>query len=632
MAYFIRLNIEPTNLTTIPYHLLSSIVSVQMQLNPTTMREKPGRWYIGDPFECKDYMKSNGTTSKEAAGATAARSKSADSRWKTMNKNIGNVVVKSLPNFNRAEAKNSTTTESKVIIEDQSKKKRKKRKKNEAEEEMPQIEDPFVKAMKEKEKRQKVKIASQDARKKTLWRHIAWLVILFAFSLFGGVIFSAIEGGHETTLLIKKFEHDKDIYERRNLYQQQLFQRLQQIREDNTTVRGKSLADYRNEQSQMALEWYEQKLGLHVEIPQMRETKWNLWGGVYYSASLYTTIGYGNFHPETKSGRIISMLYACVGIPLVFTILLDWGFLYFGWIEYAWNRFNENFCQKSLQREMQRRVKRERIRKVGSELSLSSTAPLLHRTTTQLSNPTQHIESIHPLTPLEVDVPVSEQVQTVPIKAAAIFFFLWIVISAFIVRLWEYEWTYFTAFYFFFTSLTTIGLGDVVTKTPNFIIFNLAMTLVGLSVVGLCAAIVQAKVKLVFDRMMRSIEAQYRIRQVDPHVATMSIVEDEEEGVKRLIQSQSLEDRIIFLFVDEHKKSMLKEKWKQRSNMINRITQTYPSRADKYVQTGQRVYDQPRGSDDDYSADEDEEEFEYDEQGNKVIPPPVRRYIYTVFD
>lgn len=581
-------------------------------------------------------MKSNGAAKKDEKVAVAGRSKSADSKWKErMNRGIGN-MSKSLPSFNKNATNADKVSDTKVVvIEDESKKKKKKKKKdkNLDAEEIPQQEDPEVLAAKEKEKQAKVMIANQDARNKTMWRHMAWLIILFAFSLFGGVIFSAIEGGYETTQLIKKFEHEKDVYERRKIYQEQLFQRLREIEQDNTNPRGRNSSReyFKLEQSRHALEWYEQKMGVMIMEPQMKETKWNLWGGVYYSASLYTTIGYGNFHPLTRSGRIISMMYACVGIPLVFTILLDWGFLYFTWIEYGWNRFNENFCQKSLQRDMQRRIRRERIRRVGSELSLSSTAPLLHRTTTQLSNPVQHIESNHPLTPLDVDVPMGEQVQTVPIKSAVIFFFLWIMISAFIVRLWEYEWTYFTAFYFFFTSLTTIGLGDVVTKTPNFIIFNLAMTLVGLSVVGLCVAIVQAKVKLVFDRMLRSIDAQYRIRQVDPHVATMSIVEDEEEGVKRLIQSQSLEDRIIFLFVDEHKKTMLKERWKQKSSMVNRITQTYPSKADKYVQTGQRVYDQHTGSDEDLS-DEDEEGAEYDELGNKIVLPPVRRYIYTVFD
>ena len=85
-------------------------------------------------------------------------------------------------------------------------------------------------------------------------------------------------------------------------------------------------------------------------------------------------LGYGNFHPKTTSGRIVSMLYAFIGIPLVFTILLEWGFLYFTWIEYGWNWMNQRFCQKlvlsfinlpkhnyrSLQRRADRRFQRER--------------------------------------------------------------------------------------------------------------------------------------------------------------------------------------------------------------------------------------------------------------------------------
>ncbi|CAJ0589955.1 unnamed protein product [Cylicocyclus nassatus] len=90
--------------------------------------------------------------------------------------------------------------------------------------------------------------------------------------------------------------------------------------------------------------------------------------------------------------------------------------------------------------------------------------------------------------------------------------------------------------------------------------------------------------------------------------------------------------------MDEHKKSMLSDRWKSRSGMTNRITQTYPSRADKYVQTGNRVYDQPgtQEDDDEYDdedeSEEDEEGVEYDEAGNRIVPPSTKRYIYTVFD
>ena len=43
--------------------------------------------------------------------------------------------------------------------------------------------------------RPKIVINQEDKRKKTLWRHVTWLAILFAYSLLGGLIFSAIEGG-----------------------------------------------------------------------------------------------------------------------------------------------------------------------------------------------------------------------------------------------------------------------------------------------------------------------------------------------------------------------------------------------------------------------------------------------------
>ncbi|EYC31974.1 hypothetical protein Y032_0003g1337 [Ancylostoma ceylanicum] len=496
------------------------------------------------------------------------RSKSADSRWNAVGKGLSNAVSRSLPTMNKKVDVNGAAGKGGNVGNATTEKKKRRRRKKPEEEQFVAPEPP----------KPRIVITKEDKRNKTLWRHIIWLIVLFVYSLLGGLIFSAIEGGNDRSYLIAQYKRNMDIFERRRSYQEQLFKRFRDIEYDKSITnnrKGISLDKYKMELARHALSWYERKLGVVVEEPTMADTKWNLWGGVYYAASLYTTIGYGNFFPRTTAGRIVSMLYAFFGIPLVFTILCEWGFLYFTWIEYGWNWVNERFCQKSLQRQVEKRHLRERIRRVGSELSLHSMSrvPLLsvHRTTSNLVNTTDHqIESNKPLGELDVVLPDEEQAQTVPMKAALIFFFLWISLSAFIVRLWEYEWSYFSAFYFFFTSLTTIGLGDVVTKTPNFIIFNLAMTLIGLSVVGLCLAIVQAKVRLVFDRLIRSIDSQYRIRQIDPDVATMTLIPDEKEGIKRLIGAQPLQDRIVFIFMDEHKKSMLRDRWKMRSGMVNR--------------------------------------------------------------
>ncbi|VDK81941.1 unnamed protein product [Litomosoides sigmodontis] len=482
---------------------------------------------------------------------------------------------------------------------------------------------------------------------RTIWRNLIWLTILFAYSFIGGIIFSAIEGNNDKNEILIKYRHDMDLYEKRKTYQTKLFKKLWKIDKDELHVENDSISISEVESEKIKLasdifKWYEREIGIEFKEPVMEDTKWNIWGGVYYSASLYTTIGYGNFHPATSAGRIISMIYAFCGIPLVFTILLEWGFLYYTWLDIFWKWFNLKLCSNSMKKHRKRRLEKEKSRRAGSDLSLrlTSLGPLtqLSQAHDDLHQTDHQMESGKKIAQLPIELSEVEKQRTVPLKAAFIFFFLWILISAFVVRLWETNWTYFTAYYYFFTSLTTIGLGDVVTETPNYIIFNLALTMIGLSVVGLCVSIVQAKICLIFDRMIRSIDSQYRIRQIDPDVATMTVIPNEKEGVKRLCEAQPLQDRLIYIAMDEHKKQLLEDRWRQRSSMINRITQTRPNRADKCIQTGQRVDEQPirlKRSDDGGSSSSlsDEDAMNYDPiTGKRIVPPSARRYIYTVFD
>ncbi len=154
--------------------------------------------------------------------------------------------------------------------------------------------------------------------------------------------------------------------------------------------------------------------------------------------------------------------------------MLDWGFLYYTVIESLWNRCYALFCNRSLQFELHQRAHREQLRRVGSEMSLRSlsTTPLIRRVDTSASamtmmtnistathrhHRTGAVDYGRPMDDQREEQLVDERVMTVPLKVAFICFICWIALSAFVVRLWETKWTYFTAFYYFFTSLTTIG-------------------------------------------------------------------------------------------------------------------------------------------------------------------------------
>ncbi|VDM42228.1 unnamed protein product [Toxocara canis] len=67
---------------------------------------------------------------------------------------------------------------------------------------------------------------------------------------------------------------------------------------------------------------YEKQLGIKYTDQKIR---WDFWNAMLYAQTICTTIGYGHLYPSTNAGRIFTMLYAIVGIPLVLSILDDLG-------------------------------------------------------------------------------------------------------------------------------------------------------------------------------------------------------------------------------------------------------------------------------------------------------------------
>ncbi|VDO55618.1 unnamed protein product [Brugia timori] len=87
-----------------------------------------------------------------------------------------------------------------------------------------------------------------------------------------------------------------DLYEKHKMYQTKIFKKLWEIDRDQLHKQNKSISISEAENHKIklasdAFRWYENELGIEIKEPVMTDTKWNIWGGVYYSASLYTTIG-----------------------------------------------------------------------------------------------------------------------------------------------------------------------------------------------------------------------------------------------------------------------------------------------------------------------------------------------------
>ena len=92
-----------------------------------------------------------------------------------------------------------------------------------------------------------------------------------------------------------------------------------------------------------------------------------------------------------------------------------------------------------------------------------------------------------------------------PVPIAIFIVIAWIFVCSATFCIWEKDWNYFLAFYFFFISLrynlaqhktqydySTIGLGDIVPSQPKYLLMLFIYIIIGLSLVSMCINLIQA--------------------------------------------------------------------------------------------------------------------------------------------
>ncbi|KAG8224069.1 hypothetical protein J437_LFUL001146 [Ladona fulva] len=63
------------------------------------------------------------------------------------------------------------------------------------------------------------------------------------------------------------------------------------------------------------------------QILMNEEKQWSYGGALFYSMAVITTIGFGNWTPKTTAGKLMTMVYAVMGIPLMIICLSYLGTL-----------------------------------------------------------------------------------------------------------------------------------------------------------------------------------------------------------------------------------------------------------------------------------------------------------------
>ncbi|XGW02884.1 hypothetical protein V3C99_014706, partial [Haemonchus contortus] len=284
-------------------------------------------------------------------------------------------------------------------------------------------------------------------------KHIVLILVFLFYTMVGAFIFLVVEGPYQNGL---KEQWSERIAHNRSRRVMHLMARVFNNSEylvyikGNTTLRLQKL--FNDE-----LASYERQLGIRWSEQRM---EWDFWTALLFAGTICTTIGYGHIYPITNAGKVITMVFALFGIPLVLLVLQDIGKLLTISMKFPW------FQTKRVAR---------RILRCCTKQSL------------------QEMREIEASERRDLDI------FDLPVVVGLSLIIGWVLLCSMVMSVWDQNWTWLESFYFFFISLSTVGLGDLVPSSPRLLIIMFGFILVGLSLVSMVINLLQTKMKKTYD-------------------------------------------------------------------------------------------------------------------------------------
>ncbi|XP_034246831.1 potassium channel subfamily K member 15-like [Thrips palmi] len=298
---------------------------------------------------------------------------------------------------------------------------------------------------------------SRWARVRGVLSHAGLLVALGVYTAVGGLVFRALEGPAEAgrlhALQVAVLEGRRELVAAVGNASQRL------------GVEPHGLAELRDLLHRHLQEY---EAVLHnasrggVEVPALTASpgaatppRWTLLQGMFFAATVLTTIGYGNIAPVTLWGRVFCLSFALIGIPLTLSVIADMGVLLASAVSAlpCWGSCRSWWALD------------DASRGTGTGMCRNMLLAL----------------------------------------AAVLLLFLYLAAGAAMFTLWEEGWDFFESFYFCFITMTTIGFGDLVPRQPAYTLLCTLYILVGLALTSTIIELVRRQYATSWRRLQEAL-------------------------------------------------------------------------------------------------------------------------------
>ncbi|XP_014361206.1 TWiK family of potassium channels protein 7 [Papilio machaon] len=156
---------------------------------------------------------------------------------------------------------------------------------------------------------------------------LAICFLVLTYNLLGGFLFLAIEGGVTTEETSVAASKPNPTQQGGAELRSKTVERLWSITEDLnilykenwTKLAAKELMDFQK----VLLRSMHSSEGAHYD--HGADYRWTFSSSFLYALTLITTIGHGNVTPKSTVGKIVAVAYACVGIPIIMLYLSTIG-------------------------------------------------------------------------------------------------------------------------------------------------------------------------------------------------------------------------------------------------------------------------------------------------------------------